>query len=73
MLMAAEPIIRLVVAYPSVKLAALTMLLLIGAILILEGFGANIPKWVIYTIVGALAVNAGVDIRARRRLPTPPG
>ena len=68
MLLAAEPIIRLVVAYPSVKMVALTLLLLIGSILILEGLGAGIPKWIIYLIVAALVFYAGNDVRNRKRI-----
>jgi len=71
MLLAAEPIIRLVVSYPSVKMVALSALLMIGTILVLEGFSIGVPKWIIYLLLGALVGYAIYDVRTRKRAIAP--
>lgn len=70
MLLAAEPIIRLVVAYPTVKSAALAILLLIGSVLLLEGIGLGVPKWVVYLIVIGLLGYAGSSVLRENRAKT---
>jgi len=67
MLLAADPLAEFINRNPTVVMLALGFLLMIGAVLIAEGFGAHIPKGYIYT---AMAFSAGVEalnIAARRR------
>ncbi|GAA3787139.1 TerC family protein [Sphaerisporangium flaviroseum] len=67
MLFAAGPISAFVERYPSIKMLALSFLLLIGVVLIAEGFEQHISKGYIYF---AMAFSLGVEllnIRARRK------
>ena len=58
MLLAADPLANFINRNPSVVMLALGFLLMIGMVLIGEGFGAHIPKGYIYT---AMAFSAGVE------------
>ncbi|MFC4591301.1 TerC family protein [Sphaerisporangium corydalis] len=67
MLFAAGPISEFVERYPSIKMLALAFLVLIGVVLIAEGFEQHISKGYIYF---AMAFSLGVEllnIRARRK------
>ena len=67
MLLAADPLANFVNDNPTVVMLALGFLLMIGAVLIADGFGVHVPKGYIYT---AMAFSAGVEslnILARRR------
>jgi len=67
MLVAADPLGNFIGKNPTVVMLALGFLLMIGMVLIAEGFGAHVPKGYIYT---AMAFSAGVEmlnIFARRR------
>ena len=48
MLLAANPLGAFIDANPTVKMLALAFILLIGAVLILDGFGTHVPKPYIY-------------------------
>jgi len=48
MIIAANPLANFVSAHPTVKMLALAFLLLIGVILIADGFGMHVPKGYIY-------------------------
>ncbi|MES2754923.1 MAG: TerC family protein [Pseudomonadota bacterium] len=66
MLFAADPLANFINRNPSVVMLALGFLLMIGMVLIAEGFGAHVPKGYIYA---AMAFSAGVEslnIWARR-------
>jgi predicted tellurium resistance membrane protein TerC len=52
MMFAARPVSEFVDAHPTVKVLALSFLLLIGCSLIAEGFGVHIPKGYIYFAMG---------------------
>ena len=52
MMFAARPVSAFVDAHPTVKVLALSFLLLIGCSLIAEGFGVHIPKGYIYFAMG---------------------
>ena len=68
MLWAAEPVSRFVSEHPTVKMLALSFLLLIGMALVAEGLHFEIPKGYLYFAVGfALAIEALNQIVARRR------
>jgi predicted tellurium resistance membrane protein TerC len=67
MLFAADPLANFINRNPTVVVLALGFLLMIGAVLIADGFGVHVPKGYIYT---AMAFSAGVEslnIVARRR------
>jgi len=59
MLLAADPLANFIEANPSVVMLALGFLLMIGMVLIAEGFGAHVPKGYIYA---AMAFSALVEI-----------
>lgn len=59
MLIAANPLANFINNNPTVVMLALGFLLMIGMVLIAEGFGAHIPKGYIYT---AMAFSAGVEM-----------
>ena len=58
MLVAADPLANFINRNPSVVMLALGFLLMIGMVLIAEGFGAHVPKGYIYA---AMAFSAGVE------------
>ncbi len=69
MIVASNPLANFVAAHPTVKMLALSFLLLIGALLVADGFGLHVPKGYIYF---ALAFSVAVEslnhwVRARRR------
>ncbi len=67
MLVAADPLANFINRNPTVVMLALGFLLMIGAVLIADGFGVHVPKGYIYT---AMAFSAGVEmlnIFSRRR------
>lgn len=80
MMVAAGPISKFVDRHPTVKMLALSFLILIGVALVADGFGVHIPKGYIYF---AMAFSLGVEmlnLRLRRRAKpvqlhkhTPPG
>jgi predicted tellurium resistance membrane protein TerC len=67
MLFAADPVANFINRNPTVVMLALGFLLMIGAVLIGDGFGVHVPKGYIYA---AMAFSAGVEsmnMLARRR------
>jgi predicted tellurium resistance membrane protein TerC len=48
MLIAAKPISDFVDAHPTIKMLALSFLILVGVTLIVEGFDVHVPKGYIY-------------------------
>jgi len=58
MLFAATPLANFVNSNPTVVMLALAFLLMIGTVLIAEGFGAHVPKAYVYV---AMAFSAGVE------------
>ena len=70
MMVAAEPISAFVEKHPTVKILALSFLLLIGLSLVADGFGQHIPKGYIYFAMGFSVFVEMVNIRVRgRRTP----
>ena len=51
-MLAAAPVSGFVNRHPTVKMLALSFLLLIGMTLIADGFGAHVPKGYIYAAIG---------------------
>jgi predicted tellurium resistance membrane protein TerC len=67
MLVAATPLANFVNRHPTIVMLALAFLLMIGMVLIAEGFGANVPKGYIYAAMAFSALVEGLNMLARRR------
>jgi len=67
MLVSAEAVAGLVTRHPTLKMLALSFLLLIGLALLLEGFDQHIPKGYIYFAMGFSVFVELLNIRVRRR------
>jgi len=65
MLFSAEPISAFVHQHPTVKMLALSFLLLIGMSLLLEGFEQHIPKGYIYFAMGFSVFVEMINLRMR--------
>jgi predicted tellurium resistance membrane protein TerC len=71
MLAAAGPVSDFVTRHPTVKMLALSFLLLIGTALIADGLGFHIPKGYIYAAMGFSMLVEGLNMLARRRRAAP--
>ena len=71
MMFAAKPIGEFVDRHPSVKMLALSFLILIGVALIGEGLDLHIPKGYIYFAMAFSVAVEMLNIRMRKRLPNP--
>ena len=71
MLLASGPVSGFVNRHPTVKMLALSFLLLIGMTLIADGWGAHVPKGYIYAAIGFSVLVEALNQLAgrRRRLP----
>jgi predicted tellurium resistance membrane protein TerC len=68
MLMASRPLAEFVQRHPTVKMLALSFLILIGMTLIADGAGLHVPKGYIYAAIGfSVGVEALNQFAARRR------
>lgn len=67
MMAAAEPISAFVHRHPTVKMLALSFLLLIGLSLMLEGFDQHVPKGYIYFAMGFSVFVEMINLRVRGR------
>ena len=67
MMFSAEPISAFVHKHPTVKMLALSFLLLIGMSLLLEGFEQHIPKGYIYFAMGFSVFVEMINLRMRRK------
>jgi predicted tellurium resistance membrane protein TerC len=67
MLIAADPLANFIRDNPTVVMLALGFLLMIGAVLIADGFGVHVPKGYIYTAMAFSAGVEGLNIWTRRR------
>ena len=67
MMWSAEPISAFVHRHPTVKMLALSFLLLIGLSLLLEGFDHHIPKGYIYFAMGFSVFVEAINLRIRRK------
>ncbi len=67
MMWSAEPISAFVHRHPTVKMLALSFLLLIGLSLVAEGFGHHIPKGYIYFAMGFSVFVESINLRLRRK------
>ena len=69
MLVASGPLSRFVHAHPSVKVLALSFLLLIGVTLVADGFGFHIDKAYIYAAMGFSVFVEALNLRRTRAKP----
>lgn len=67
MLVAAGPLSRFVSAHPTVKMLALSFLLLVGMALIADGLGFHIPKGYLYFAMGFSVLVEALNLLARRK------
>ena len=70
MLLAATPLANFINHNPTLVMLALGFLLMIGMVLIADGFGAHVPKGYIYAAMAFSALVEGLnmlDRRARKR------
>ncbi|HUS96848.1 MAG TPA: TerC family protein [Hyphomicrobiaceae bacterium] len=67
MMLSATPLSNFINANPTVVMLALGFLLMIGMVLIAEGFGAHVPKGYIYAAMAFSALVEGLNLMARRR------
>jgi predicted tellurium resistance membrane protein TerC len=66
MLLAADPLANFINKNPTVVMLALGFLLMIGAVLIADGFGIHVPKGYIYAAMAFSASVEGLNMWARR-------
>jgi len=66
MLLAANPLANFIQRNPTIVMLALGFLLLIGTMLIAEGFGAHVPKGYIYAAMAFSTLVEGLNMLSRR-------
>ena len=66
MLVAAGPLAAFIHNNPTVVMLALGFLLMIGMVLIADGFGVHVPKGYIYAAMSFSALVEGLNMLARR-------
>lgn len=67
MLLAANPLGRFIDANPTIKMLALAFIVLIGVVLILDGFEVHVPKPYIYFAMGFSVMVEWLNLLMRRR------
>ncbi|MCC7274004.1 MAG: TerC family protein, partial [Alphaproteobacteria bacterium] len=67
MLVASGPLSAFVQRHPTVKMLALSFLLLIGMVLVADGFGFHIPKGYVYVAMGFSVLVESLNLLAARR------
>jgi predicted tellurium resistance membrane protein TerC len=71
MMVFATPIGRFVSAHPSIKMLALSFLVVVGVVLIAEGFDHHVPKGYVYFAMAFSVAVEMLNIRLRRRSARP--
>jgi predicted tellurium resistance membrane protein TerC len=67
MMFSAGPVSAFVDAHPTVKVLALSFLLLIGVSLLAEGFGVHIPKGYVYFAMGFSVFVEMINLRVKKK------
>jgi predicted tellurium resistance membrane protein TerC len=67
MLIASGPVSSFIGRHPTVKMLAFSFLLLIGMVLVADGFGFHIPKGYVYAAMGFSVAVESLNLLARRR------
>jgi predicted tellurium resistance membrane protein TerC len=71
MMFAARPIGEFVERHPTIKMLALSFLVLVGVTLIAEGFDTHVPKGYVYFAMAFSVAVEMINIRLRKRLSDP--
>jgi predicted tellurium resistance membrane protein TerC len=71
MLFVAGPISEFVEKHPTLKVLALSFLLLIGTALVADGFDHHVPKGYIYSAMGFSVFVEALNLRLGRKAPVP--
>ena len=71
MLIAAKPIGDFVDRHPTIKILALSFLILVGVTLIVEGFDVHVPKGYIYFAMAFSVSVEMLNIRMRKKVVEP--
>jgi predicted tellurium resistance membrane protein TerC len=71
MLLASGPLARFINANPTVVMLALGFLLMIGMVLIADGFGVHVPKGYVYTAMAFSAFVEILNLASRRKRKAP--
>jgi len=71
MMIASGPIAAFVSEHPSVKMLALSFLMVVGVVLIADGFGQHVPKGYIYSAMAFSVVVEMLNIRMRKNATQP--
>ena len=71
MMFAAKPIGEFVDRHPTIKMLALSFLVLVGATLVAEGFGTHVPKGYIYFAMAFSVAVETININLRKRMAKP--
>ena len=66
MLLAADPLARFIHDNPTIVMLVLAFLLLIGTVLVADGFGAHVPRGYIYAAMAFSAFVEGLHMASRR-------
>lgn len=66
MMLAADPLAKFIHDNPTVVMLALGFLLMIGAVLIADGFGVHVPKGYIYAAMAFSGLVEGLNMLSRR-------
>ena len=72
MMLFAAPIGRFVSNHPTIKMLALSFLLVIGLVLIADGFGNHVPKGYIYFAMAFSVCVELLNLRMRKKRNSPP-
>ena len=72
MMLFAAPIGRFVSNHPTIKMLALSFLLVIGLVLIADGFGNHVPKGYIYFAMAFSVIVEMLNLRMRKKRGAPP-
>jgi len=67
MILAAEPVSRFINAHLSIKMLALSFLILVGVALVADGMGLHIPKGYLYFAIGFSIAVEGLNLWAAKR------
>ena len=73
MLLASGPLARFINANPTVVMLALGFLLMIGMVLIADGFGVHVPKEYVYAAMAFSAFVEALNLISRKRRKPAPG
>lgn len=72
MLLSSSSISAFVDRHPTLKILALSFLLMVGLTLFVEGFGVHVPKGYIYSAMAFSLLVETLNIRLRKKTQTPP-